>query len=104
MEAQAQAPVSKVRDRNSHAVEVLRRLDELGAIRLDVMVAKATEIKAITGGGGGAGSISELDPEDRICYPFYIKVGPRLDIDIVSVASELRALGFEVKRLGTQTK
>ena len=100
---EAQAPV-KARDRNSHAVEVLRRLDELGAIRLDVMVAKATEIKAITGGGGGAGSVAELDPEDRICYPFYIKVGPRLDIDIVSVASELRALGFEVKRLGTQTK
>jgi hypothetical protein len=103
MEAQAQ--VSKSRDRNAHAVEVLRRLDEIGAIKLDVMVAKAAEIKSIIG-GSGAGSVLELEPGD-ICYPNYVILGPRRDIDLVSVASELKGLGFEVKRMATvqtQTK
>lgn len=100
METQATA---RTRDRNAHAVDVLRRLNDLGAINLEVMIAKADEIKAVTGGGGGAsGAVTELDPEDKICYPFYIKVGPRLDVDIVSVASELKSLGFEVKRLQTK--
>lgn len=99
METQATV---RTKDRNAQAVEVLRRLNDLGAINLDVMIAKADEIKAVTRGGGGASAATELDPEDKICYPFYIKVGPRLDVDIVSVASELRALGFEVKRLQTK--
>jgi len=99
METQATA---KTRDRNAHAVDVLRRLNDLGAINLEVMIAKADEIKAVTGGGGASGAATELDPEDKICYPFYIKVGPRLDVDIVSVASELKSLGFEVKRLQTK--
>jgi len=98
METQATA---RTKERHAHAVDVLRRLNDLGAINLDVMIAKADEIKAVTGGGGGSAA-TELDPEDRICYRFYIKVGPRLDIDIVSVASELRALGFEVTRTATQ--
>ena len=98
METQATA---RTRDRHTQAVDVLRRLNDLGAINLEVMIAKADEIKAVTG-GGGSGAATELDPEDRICYPFYIKVGPRLDVDIVSVASELKALGFEVKRLATK--
>ena len=98
MEAQAQ--VLRSRDRNAHAVEVLRRLNDIGAINLDVMISKADEIRAVVKGGGGSAA-AELDPEDRICYPFYIKVGPRLDVDIVSVASELRSLGFEVRRQAT---
>jgi len=98
MEAQAQT--IKPRDRNGRAIEVLRRLNDLGAINLEVMISKADEIRAVTrGSGGGSGAATELDPEDRICYPFYIQLGPRLDIDIVSVAGELRSLGFEVKRL-----
>ena len=96
METQATA---KSTSRNAQAVDVLRRLNDLGAINLEVMIAKADQIKAVTNGGGAGGAVAELDPEDRICYPFYIKVGPRLDVDIVSVASELRGLGFEVKRL-----
>ena len=100
METQATA---RTRDRNAQAVEVLRRLNDLGAINLEVMIAKADEIKAVTRGGGGAsGAATELDPEDKMCYPFYIKFGPRLDLDIVSVASELKSLGFEVKRLQTR--
>ena len=103
MEAQAQATAPKRADRNTQAVEVLRRLNDLGAINLEVMIAKAAEIKTITGGGGGgASSFSELEPEDRICYKFYLKLGPREEIDIVSVAAELRGLGFEVKRLATK--
>ena len=101
MEAQAQ--VLKSRDRNAHAVEVLRRLNDIGAINLEVMISKADEIRAAV--KGGAGSVAaELDGEDRICYPFYIKLGPRLDVDIVSVASELRSLGFEVRRQTTAGK
>ena len=89
METQAQT--IRPRDRNTRAVEVLRRLNDIGAINLEVMISKADEIRAVTRGGGGAGSAAtELDPEDGMCYPFYIKVGPRLDIDIVSVASELQ--------------
>jgi hypothetical protein len=92
------AQTAKTRDRNAQAVEALRRLNDLGAINLEVMISKADEIRAV-GRGGSASAASELEPQDGICYPFYIKFGPRLDFDIVSVASELKALGFEVKRL-----
>lgn len=76
---------------NRRAADVLRRLDALGAINLDVMVAKSAEIGAIAG-------LSELDPEDRICYPFMIRIGPRLDFDLVTVANQVKQLGFELKR------
>lgn len=90
-------------DRNVQAAEILRRLDEIGAIKLDVMVSKAAEIKKIVASGGGGGGISaELDEWDRICYPFMIRIGPRLDLDLVTVADELKQLGFEVKRLNVQ--
>ena len=97
MEAQAQATAPR---RNAQAVDVLRKLNDIGAINLDVLVSKASEIKTIA--GGGASAASELDPEDRICYKFYIKVGPRDEIDLVSVAAELKGLGFEVKRVATK--
>ena len=99
MEAQAQV---KIAERGSNAVEVLRRLNDLGAINLDVMISKAAEIRAITGGGGASSAADDLNPEDKICYRFYIRVGPPKEIDIVSVANELRTLGFEVKRIPTQ--
>ena len=98
METQATA---RSREHNDHAVQVLRRLHDLGAINLDVMISKAEEIKAVTASSGSSAA-SELEPEDKICYRFYIKLGPSLDVDIVSVASELKALGFEVKRAATQ--
>jgi hypothetical protein len=100
MEAQAQATAPK---RNAQAIEVLRKLNDLGAINLEVLVSKAAEIKTITGGGGGgAAGFSELEPEDRICYKHYIKIGPRDEIDLVSVAAELKGLGFEVRRVATK--
>jgi hypothetical protein len=102
METPAQP--ARTKDRNAQAVDVLRRLNDLGAINLETMISKADEIRAVTRGGGGSSVASELEPQDGICYPFYIKLGPRLDVDIVSVASELRALGFEVKRVATTTK
>lgn len=43
-------------DRNAQAAEVLRRLDEIGAINLDVLIEKSAEIKDITG------SIADLEP------------------------------------------
>jgi hypothetical protein len=88
------------KSRNVRAVEVLRRLDEVGAIKLDVLISKASEINDIV--RGGSGGSAALDEEDRICYPFMIRIGPRHDLDLVSVASELRQLGFEVKRLAPQ--
>ena len=96
-----QAQAARTRDRNAQAVDVLRRLNDLGVINLEALISKADEIKAI-GRGGGGGAATELDPEDGMCYPFYIRFGPRLDVDIVSVASELKGLGFEVRRLGTK--
>lgn len=79
-------------DRSVHAAEVLRRLDAIGAINLDVLVSRSAEIKSITS------SFAELEPGD-ICYPFMIRIGPRHDFDLVSVANQLRQLGFDVKRL-----
>lgn len=85
--------------RNRTAVQVLRRLDELGAIKLDVLLAKSAEISAIiteAGGGGGGGAV-RLEDWERICYPFVIRVGPRSELDLVSVAAELKQLGFDVR-------
>ena len=81
------------KERTVHAAEVLRRLDEIGAIKLDVLASKAAEIQAV------AGVSSIDDPERGICYPFYIRIGPRHDLDLVSVASQLKQLGFELKRV-----
>jgi hypothetical protein len=97
MAEQAQATAAKLTSRNTEAVEVLRKLNDLGAINLDVLVSKAAEIKAIT--GGSASASFDDDPEHRICYKHYIKIGPRDEIDLVSVAAELKGLGFEVKRV-----
>lgn len=84
-------------NRSVHAAEVLRRLDEIGAIKLSVLVAKSSEIQGIAG--------MSLDNDgDNICYPFYIRVGPRHDIDLVSVASQLQHLGFEITRVNIKTK
>ncbi len=89
--------IDKAKSRNAHAAEVLRRLDEIGAIKLSVLVSKSTEI-------GGIAGVSLDDDDHGICYPFYIKIGPRSDIDLVSVATQLRQLGFEVTRVNPQTK
>ena len=84
------------KDRGNNAADILRRLDEIGAIKLDVLVSKASEIQNIAG--------VSLDDEDHgICYPFYVRIGPRRDIDLVSVASQLKSLGFELKRVGIST-
>lgn len=79
--------------RKHGAAQVLHRLDEIGAIKLDVLVAKAAEIQGIAG--------AALDDDDHnICYPFYIRIGPRQDLDLVSVAAQVQQLGFELKRIG----
>lgn len=88
--------------RKLSAVQVLRRLDDIGAIKLDVMLSKSAEIREIVAaaGGGGAGSVAQIDEWDRMCYPFVIRLGPRLDFDLVSVADQLKQLGFDVKQRG----
>lgn len=85
------------KSRTAHAAEVLRRLDQIGAIKLDVLVSKASEIQGIAG-------VALEDDDHGICYPFYIRIGPRHDIDLVSVASQLKQLGFEVRNVTTPTK
>ena len=100
MAEQAQATAAKVISRNTEAVEVLRKLNDLGAINLQVLISKASEIKQISGGSSGA--TLDDDPEHRICYKHYIKIGPRDEIDLVSVAAELKGLGFEARPLATK--
>ena len=89
-------------NRKTSAVQMLRRLDDIGAIKLDVLLSKSAEIKEIVaaGSGGGAGSVAELDEWDRICYPFVIRIGSRHDFDLVTVVDELKQLGFEVQQRG----
>ena len=86
---------AKLKDQHLRAAETLRKLDAIGAINLDVLVSKSAEIAGISG-------VLELDPEDRICYPFMIRIGPRLDFDLVSVANQVKLLGFELKRVGVK--
>ena len=87
------------RSRNAGAVQLLRRLDDLGAIKLDVLLSKSAEIKDIvSAGSGGSGAVAQLDEWDRICYPFVIRIGPREEVDLVTVVNELRQLGFDVKQ------
>lgn len=83
---------------NRNAVQLLRRLDDIGAIKLDVLLSKSAEIKeAVSASGGGGSGVAEIDEWDRICYPFVIRIGPRQEFDLVTVVDELRTLGFDVK-------
>jgi hypothetical protein len=86
--------------RSVSAVQLLRRLDDIGAIKLDVLLSKSAEIKDIVsaGGGGSSSGLSDLDEWDRICYPFVLRIGPRHDFDLVTVVNDLRQLGFDVKQ------
>jgi hypothetical protein len=74
------------------ASDVLKKLDAIGAINLDVLMNKSSEIRNIAGIGG-------LEPGE-ICYLFNLHIGPRRDFDLVTVADEVRQLGFELKRAG----
>jgi hypothetical protein len=86
----------KAKLQSNHAADVLRRLDAIGAINIGVLVSKASEVLNITGA-----SLDD-DGDHGICYPFYIRIGPRQDIDIVSVVSQLQSLGFEVRSTGAK--
>jgi hypothetical protein len=86
---------AKAESQHAHAARILKQLDAIGAINLDVLASKSAEIAGIAG-------LSELDPEDRICYPFIVRIGPRLDFDLVSVANQVRNLGFELRRIGNK--
>lgn len=90
------------KSRNVSAVQLLRRLDDIGAIKLDVLLSRSAEIKEIVtaAGGGGGGGSALLEEWDRICYPFVIRIGPRHDFDLVTVVNELEQLGFDVRQKG----
>jgi len=88
---------ARIKNNNHHAADVLRRLDAIGAIKLDVLVAKAAEIQGIVGGAVA----DDLD-DHNICYPFFIRIGPRRDIDLVAVAAQVKELGFDLVRAGGQ--
>jgi hypothetical protein len=83
--------------RSGNAVQILRRLNDIGAIKLDVLLSKSAEIKEIVSAGSAGGGVSFDEEENRICYPYVIRIGPRGDLDLVSVVADLRQLGFEVK-------
>jgi hypothetical protein len=44
--------------RGASAVQLLRRLDDIGAIKLDVLLSKSAEIKDIVSAGGGGGGFA----------------------------------------------
>lgn len=76
------------------AAQVLKALDEMGAINLRVLVERAREIR------GTAGSVRFNEWED-ICYPFFIHIGPfppgpRPALD--TVLNDLEVLGFKTNR------
>jgi hypothetical protein len=83
---------ARLKDRSHQATEVLRRLDQLGAIKLDVLLAKAMEIREIVGG-----SVADDIDDHPICYKNYIHIGPR-DLDLVSVTAQVKELGFDLVR------
>ena len=88
-------------NRNVSAVRLLKRLDDVGAIKLDVLLSKSAEIREIvTAGSGGGGGAAMLDEWENICYPFVIRIGPRHDFDLVTVVDELKQLGFDVRQRG----
>jgi len=80
---------------HADAARILGQLHEIGAINLDVVLGRSAEIQKIVG-------LDIDDPEYRICYRFVMHIGPRLEneIDLVSVASQIRELGFDVVRAG----
>ena len=87
--------------RNASAAQILRRLNDIGAIKLDVLLSKSAEIKEVVAASGGGGSAAaELNPEDWMCYPFVIRIGTRHEFELATVVNELRQLGFEVKQRG----
>ena len=87
-------------NRNVSAVKMLRRLDDVGAIKLDVLLSKSAEIREIVSAGSGGGGAAMLDEWENICYPFIIRIGPRHDFDLVTVVDELKQLGFNVQQKG----
>lgn len=75
------------------AAAALKALDEIGAISLDKLVGSAQEVRNALAGH------AFLEPGD-ICYPFIIRIGPRQDFDLVTVAEQMKQLGFELVREG----
>lgn len=79
---------------HAEAASVLHALDEIGAISLDKLIGSAEEVRKVVG------QLDIDDPDRGICYPFVIRIGPRQDIDLVTIAADVKKLGFELNRVG----
>lgn len=83
-----------MRYETADAAKILRALDDVGAISLDTLIGSADKVRdTLT-------SFDIDDPDRLICYPFVIRIGPKDDFDVVTVAAELKDLGFELNRIG----
>ncbi len=79
-------------DISDRSIATLKALEKVGAIDLDVLLSKATEVQGALKEAG-----IELEPGD-ICYKFTVHIGPHFG-DVVSVAAEVQRLGFAIERV-----
>ncbi len=79
-------------DISDRSVATLKALEEIGAINLDVLLSRASEVQGALKKAG-----VELEPGD-ICYKFTMHIGPHFG-DVVGVAAEVQRLGFAIERV-----
>ena len=79
-------------DISDRSIATLKALEKVGAIDLDVLLSRATEVQGALKEAG-----VELEPGD-ICYKFTVHIGPHFG-DVVSVAAEVQRLGFAIERV-----
>ena len=77
---------------SDRSVATLKALEQVGAINLDVLLSRASEVQSALKEAG-----VELEPGD-ICYKFTMHIGPHFG-DVVSVAAEVQRLGFAIERV-----
>jgi len=81
--------MSEISDRS---VATLKALEKVGAINLEVLLSRASEVQTALKDAG-----VELEPGD-ICYKFTMHIGPHFG-DVVGVAAEVQRLGFAIERV-----
>jgi hypothetical protein len=79
-------------DISDRSVATLKALEKVGAINLDVLLSRASEVQGALKEAG-----VELEPGD-ICYKFTMHIGPHFG-DVVGVAAEVQRLGFAIERV-----
>jgi hypothetical protein len=79
-------------DISDRSVATLKALEKVGAINLDVLLSRASEVQEALKEAG-----VDLEPGD-ICYKFTMHIGPHFG-DVVGVAAEVQRLGFAIERV-----